>query len=231
MTHGLTANIALALVAALVGAFIALRLRQSAILGYIAAGIAIGPFTPGAVADPEAVEAIADLGVVFLLFAIGAELSLRDLLKAGRVAIFGGTLQLILTLAIGLGVGAAFGWTPAAGLVFGAAVSITSGAVLSKLLSERGEQDAEHGRIAFAWSTVQDLGTVLLVVLLPAVGGGQTRLEDIALALGKAGLFLALLVPFGLVVLPRMFERLANDTKRDCFIHAVAAGGHGTPYR
>jgi CPA2 family monovalent cation:H+ antiporter-2 len=156
--HGLVANIALALVAALLGAFIALRLRQSAVLGYIAAGIAIGPFTPGAVADPAAVEEIAEIGVVFLLFAIGAELSLRDLLKAGRIAIFGGSLQLVLTIAVGVALGLGLGWNPAAALVFGAAVSISSGAVLSKLLSERGEQDAEHGRMALAWSTVQDLG-------------------------------------------------------------------------
>ena len=102
---------------------------------------------------------------------------------------------------------------------------------MGKLLGERGEQDAEHGRIALAWSTVQDLWTILLVVLLPAVAGeGQVRLEDVALAIGKAGLFLVLLVPFGLKVLPWIFERLALLRNREVFVLGVAAVALGTAY-
>jgi CPA2 family monovalent cation:H+ antiporter-2 len=231
MAGGLVGNLALALIAAFIGAFVAVRLRQSAVLGYIAAGIVIGPFTPGYVADPEAVEALADLGLVFLLFAIGAELSLRDLLRAGRVAMLGGSIQLIVTIGLGAVLGLALGWTPAAALVFGAALAISSGAVLGKLLGERGEQDSEHGRIAFAWSTVQDLGTILLVVLLPSLAGdGQARLEDVGLAIGKAALFLALLVPFGLRIMPAMFERVALLRSREVFVLAVAAVALGTAF-
>ena len=231
MAHDLVANFALALIAALIGAFAAVRLGQSAVLGYIAAGVVIGPFTPGFVADPEAVEALADVGLVFLLFAIGAELSLRDLLRAGRVAILGGSIQVVVTMALGTLLGTALGWDIKAAVVFGAAIAISSGAVVGKLLGERGEQDAEHGRIALAWSTVQDLWTILLVVLLPAVAGeGQVRLEDVALAIGKAGLFLVLLVPFGLKVLPWIFERLALLRNREVFVLGVAAVALGTAY-
>src|SRR4051812_13438686 len=144
MTSGLVASMALALVAALVGALIAVRLHQSAVIGYIAAGVAIGPFTPGLVVDPHAVEEAADLGLVFLLFTIGAELSLRDLLRAGKVALLGGAVQVLATIGVGYGVGLLLGWEPSGALFFGAALAISSGAVLSKILRERGELEAEH---------------------------------------------------------------------------------------
>jgi CPA2 family monovalent cation:H+ antiporter-2 len=231
MQSGLIANLALALMAALVGAIIALRLRQSAVVGYIAAGVVIGPFTPGFVADPHAVEELADLGLVFLLFTIGAELSLRDLVRAGRVALLGGSIQVLLTIGIGYLVGRALGWDTAGALFFGAVVAISSGAVLSKILAERGELEAEHGRIALAWSTVQDLATIVLVVLLPALSAGRaSRLEDVALALGKAGLFLVLLVPIGLRVFPALFDWLARLRNRELFVLAVATVALGTAY-
>ncbi|HEY3063041.1 MAG TPA: cation:proton antiporter [Chloroflexota bacterium] len=231
MSGGLVANLALALVAALLGAVIALRLRQSAVIGYIAAGIVIGPFTPGLVADPHAVEEIADVGLVFLLFTIGAELSLRDLLRAGKVALVGGGVQVLATMVIGYITGRALGWETAGSLFLGAALAISSGAVLSKILGERGELEAEHGRIALAWSTVQDLATIVLVVLLPALSAGRaSNLQDVALALGKAGLFLVILVPTGLKVFPALFEWLAGLRNRELFVLAVAAVALGTAY-
>ncbi len=231
MSGSLVANLALALVAALLGAVIALRLRQSAVIGYIAAGIVIGPFTPGLVADPRAVEEIADVGLVFLLFTIGAELSLRDLLRAGRVAVLGGVVQVLVTMGVGYLLGSLLGWDTAGSLFLGAALAISSGAVLSKILGERGELEAEHGRIALAWSTVQDLATIVLVVLLPALSAGRaSNLQDIALALGKAGLFLVILVPTGLKLFPALFEWLAGLRNRELFVLAVAAVALGTAY-
>jgi monovalent cation:H+ antiporter-2, CPA2 family len=231
MHSSLIANLALALLAALIGALVAVRLRQSAVIGYIAAGIVIGPFTPGLVADPNAVEALADLGLVFLLFTIGAELSLRDLLRAGNVALIGGSIQVLVTIAIGAVVGLTIGWELRAALFFGAVIAISSGAVLSKILGERGELDAEHGRIALAWSTVQDLATIVLVVLLPALGSTTgAHLEDVALALGKALLFLVLLVPAGLRFFPALFEWLARLRNRELFVLAVAAVALGTAF-
>jgi len=231
VSGSLVANLALALVAALLGAVIALRLRQSAVIGYIAAGIVIGPFTPGLVADPRAVEEIADVGLVFLLFTIGAELSLRDLLRAGRVAVLGGVVQVLVTMGVGYLLGSLLGWDTAGTLFLGAAVAISSGAVLSKIPGERGELKAEHGRIALAWSTVQDLATIVLVVLLPALSAGRaSNLQDIALALGKAGLFLVILVPTGLKLFPALFEWLAGLRNRELFVLAVAAVALGTAY-
>jgi len=231
VSGSLVANLALALVAALLGAVIALRLRQSAVIGYIAAGIVIGPFTPGLVADPRAVEEIADVGLVFLLFTIGAELSLRDLLRAGRVAVLGGVVQVLVTMGVGYLLGSLLGWDTAGSLFLGAALAISSGAVLSKILGERGELEAEHGRIALAWSTVQDLATIVLVVLLPALSAGRaSNLQDIALALGKAGLFLVILVPTGLKLFPALFEWLAGLRNRELFVLAVAAVALGTAY-
>jgi K+:H+ antiporter len=231
MTGGLVASMALALVAALIGAVIALRLRQSAVIGYIAAGIAIGPFTPGLVVDPHTVEEVADLGLVFLLFTIGAELSLRDLLRAGRVALVGGAVQVVAIIAIGYVVGRMLGWDTAGALFFGSVLAVSSGAVLSKILSERGELEAEHGRIALAWSTIQDLATIVLVVLLPALSAGRAaRAEDVVLALARAGLFLVILVPTGLRVFPALFEWLARLRNRELFVLAVAAVALGTAY-
>src|SRR5262249_40168992 len=201
---GLIANLALALLAALVGAIVATRLGQSAIIGYIAAGIVIGPLTPGLAADPNAVQEVADVGVVLLLFTIGAELSLPDLARAGRVALLGGGIQVLLTMGICTAVAVALGFPVQGALFFGAAVAISSGAVLSKVLAERGELDAEHGRIALAWSTVQDLATIVLVVLLPALGptaGGH--LGGVGFGLGEGPLVRGLVGAAGGGVLPR----------------------------
>jgi len=231
MHSGLIANLALALLAALVGALIATRLRQSAVIGYIAAGVVIGPFTPGFVADPNAVQELAYIGLVFLLFTIGAELSLRDLAKAGTVALLGGAVQVLLTIAIGTLVGVALGWELGGAVFFGAALAISSGAVLSKVLADRGELEAEHGRIALAWSTVQDLATIVLVVLLPALAAEPpTGLADVAIALGKAGVFLILLIPLGSRVFPKAFEWLARLRNRELFVLAVAAMALGTAF-
>ncbi|MGH2354549.1 MAG: cation:proton antiporter [Chloroflexota bacterium] len=231
MTGGLLVNLAFALVAALAGALVALRLRQSPILGYIVAGIAIGPFTPGFVADPAEVGALADIGVVFLLFAIGAQLSFRDLLASGRVAIMGGSAQVLLTIGLGYVVGIALGWEPVEALFFGAVVSNSSSTVLSKVLGERGELAAEFGRIALAWSTAQDLSTILLVVLLSALAaGGASLAADLAAAVGKAVLFLALVIPLGLRFFPVFFERVAATRSREVFILAVAAVALGTAF-
>jgi CPA2 family monovalent cation:H+ antiporter-2 len=231
MTGGLLVNLVFALVAALAGALLALRLRQSPILGYIVAGVAIGPFTPGFVADPAAVEALADIGVVFLLFAIGAQLSFRDLLATGRVAIVGGSAQVLLTIGLGYVVGIALGWGQVEALFFGAVVSNSSSTVLSKVLGERGELDAEHGKLALAWSTVQDLSTILLVVLLAALAaGGASLAADLVISVGKAVLFLALAIPLGLRLFPAFFGRVAATRNREVFILAVAAVALGMAF-
>lgn len=230
-TTSLLVNLVIALLAGLTGAIIAVRLRQSVILGYILAGIAIGPFTPGVTSDVATVEALADIGIILLLFAIGVQFSLRDLLRAGKVVTLGGTAQVLVIIGVGFGVGIALGWEPLEALFFGAVLSNSSSTVLSKVLGERGEMGAPHGQLALAWSTVQDLGTIILIVVLSALArGSDDLLTDLAVEVGKAALFLALLVPIGLRVLPTVFERVAGLRNREIFVLTVAVVALGLAY-
>ncbi len=227
----LLVTLVFALGTALIGVVLATRLRQSVVLGYILAGIAIGPFTPGFVGDLATVQALADLGIIFLMFAIGVQLSLRDLLRLGLIATLGGLLQVVLTIGLGYLAGVALGWRPLEALFFGAVISNSSSTVLSKTLGEQGEIESEHGQIGFAWSSVQDLGTIVLVVLLSALaGGGDTLLADLGWAVGRAVLFLALVASLGSWALPWIFDRVAALRNREIFILVTAAVALGMAY-
>lgn len=210
---------------------IAARLKQSAILGYIVAGIVIGPFTPGFVADFSAVEALADLGVIFLLFTIGIQLSLRDLFRVGWVAIGGGSIQVLAILGLGTGLGLLIGWGLLESLFFGAVLSNSSSTVLSKVLDERGEMGSDYGQVGLAWSTIQDLSTIVLVVVLSALAqGSQSIVLDLGWALVKAVVFLVVLIVAGSRVLPWLFDRVAAFQSREIFILSVSAVTLGTAY-
>lgn len=220
---GLLVNLALVLVAAAVGGAIAVRLGQSAIVGYLAAGVIVGPYTPGPVGEAETVGALADIGVIFLLFAVGLELSMRDMLRVGRVAVVGASLQVVAMIAIGYVAAIALGFSSLEALFFGAFVSNSSSTVLAKVLGERGETDLEHGHIGIAWSTIQDLSTVILVVVLTVLAGGGDLGTELLFGLARAGLFLAIVLPVGLRVLPFVFERLALLRSREVFVMAAVA--------
>jgi CPA2 family monovalent cation:H+ antiporter-2 len=211
-------TLALALIVAAIGAAVSVRLGQSAILGYVAAGVIIGPYTAGPIADAHTVAALADVGLVFLLFAVGLELSIRDLIRVRRVAVVGGILQVAASVALGYAVAVALGFAPIEALFFGAFISQSSSTVIAKILGERGELDAQHGHIALGWTVLQDLSTVVLVVLLTALSQGGDVPADIAIATAKAGVFLAILLPLGLFVLPRVFERVAALRSREVFV-------------
>ncbi len=227
----LLASLVLALVAAIFGAFVAVRLGQSVILGYILAGVAIGPFSPGLVGDVATVQALADIGIVFLMFSIGVQLSFSELLRVGRVAILGGNVQVLLLIVLGYLTGILLGLAPLEALFLGAVVSNSSSTVLTKALSERGEQDSLHGRISLAWSSVQDLGTVALVVVLSALAAGSERIwSDLLWSVARAGLFLAVVGPLGTVAFPWLFERVAALRNRELFVLTVAALALGTAY-
>lgn len=227
----LLASLVLAVVAAIVGAFVAVRLGQSVILGYILAGIVIGPFSPGFVGDVATVQALADIGIVFLMFSIGVQLSFNELLRVGRVAILGGNAQVLLLIVLGYLTGILLGLRPLEALFLGAVVSNSSSTVLTKALSERGEQDSLHGRISLAWSSVQDLGTVVLVVVLSAMAQGNERIwSDLLWSVARAGLFLAVVGPAGTIAFPWLFERVAALRNRELFVLTVAALALGTAY-
>jgi CPA2 family monovalent cation:H+ antiporter-2 len=191
----------------------------------------VGPYTPGFVADQQAVSALADVGIVFLLFAVGLHISLRDLLRTGPVAIVGGLVQVVVILGAGYAAGLAFGWQHLESLFFGAVLSISSTTVLSKVLEERGQTGVEHGQLAFAWATVQDGAAIALVVLLTTLAHGSDSLgAEVAWELGRAGVFLAVLIPVGLFVLPRVFEHIARFRNREVFILSVGAVALGAAY-
>ena len=147
--------------AALLGGVLAVRLRQPAIVGYLLAGVAIGPFTPGFVGDVDQISILADIGVVMLLFALGVEFSIRELRDVRRLALPGGVLQIGLILGAGALVVLGLGYELQEALVIGACLSISSTLVVIKSLLDRGEMDSLHGRAAVGWSIVQDLATNL----------------------------------------------------------------------
>ena len=211
-----------AVAAALLGGVIAVRLRQPAIVGYLIAGIAIGPFTPGFVGDVERIAVLADVGVVLLLFALGVQFSIHELRDVGRVAIPGGIVQIILVLAAGTAVMFGLGAELREALVVGACLSLSSTLVVLKSLIDRGELDSLHGRAAIGWSIVQDVATIVFIVALPPLAGGDVVIP-FALAMAKAALFLALAYLLGTRLLPRAFAIVARLGSSELFLLAVFA--------
>jgi CPA2 family monovalent cation:H+ antiporter-2 len=205
--------------AALIGGFIARRLGQSTLAGFIVAGFITGilPIGPGR----GDVDTLADIGVVLLMFSLGVQFDLRELASVRKVALPGAAIQVPLTLLIGMAVAVAAGWTWRAGASFGAAAAISGGTVLSKLLSDRAEEDTQQGHIAVGWSVAQDLGTVALVVLLSALAGDAT-LFGLARALGVAAVFLVGMVLVGNRLLPWILDRVAREGSRELFILSLA---------
>jgi CPA2 family monovalent cation:H+ antiporter-2 len=167
----LIATIVMGLVLAFAFGFLANRLRLSPLVGYLLAGVAIGPFTPGFVGDTNLAGQLAEIGVILLMFGVGLHFSIGDLVAVRRIAIPGAVAQIATATAIGTGVALFWGWGIGGGLVLGLALSVASTVVLLRALAERGELDSVDGRIAVGWLIVEDLAMVLALVLLPAFAG------------------------------------------------------------
>jgi monovalent cation:H+ antiporter-2, CPA2 family len=210
---------------------IAQRLRLPPLIGYLLAGIAIGPFTPGFVADQGVANQLAEIGVILLMFGVGLHFSLDDLLSVRAIAIPGAVAQAAVATPLGMAVGWWRGWTPGAGLVFGIALSIASTVVLLRLLQERRLLDTERGRITVGWLIVQDLGMVLVLVLLPVLAGVLKGTEDapdpaqllqaITLTLGKIAAFVIIMLVVGRKVIPLILHYVAHTGSRELFRLAV----------
>src|SRR5687768_8886057 len=164
----LIATIVMSLVLAFAGGFLASRLRLPPLVGYLLAGVAIGPFTPGFVGDSNLAGQLAEIGVILLMFGVGLHFSIGDLMAVRRIAIPGAVAQIATATAIGTGIALFWGWGIGGGLVLGLALSVASTVVLLRALAERGELDSVDGRIAVGWLIVEDLAMVLALVLLPA---------------------------------------------------------------
>jgi CPA2 family monovalent cation:H+ antiporter-2 len=213
--------------AALVLGYVTQRLGLSPIVGYLLAGILVGPHTPGFVADAAMAEQLAEIGVILLMFGVGLQFHLEELLAVRRVALPGAILQSLVATALGWGVARAFGWDMAAGIVFGIALSVASTVVLIRVLADNRDLHTRTGHIAVGWLVVEDLFTVLVLVLLPSIlGGGAT---DATASLGRALVVTLLkvsaLVAFTALVgsraIPWLLDRVAATRSRELFTLTV----------
>ena len=217
---GFILNLGGALLAALLGGAIAARLHQPTIVGYLVAGIVIGPFTPGFVGDQELITVLADIGVVLLLFALGVQFSLRELAAVRRIAVGAGVLQIVGTTVVGAGAALILGLDSRSAFVVGAALAISSTLLVVRLLVERGELEASHGRALVGWSIVQDLATIVVAATLPALAG-EDPLGPLLLAALRVVLFLALAFLVGTRLLPVLFRLVARLGSSELFLLAV----------
>ena len=226
----LLVDIAVALMVAFVGGLIARRIGLPSIVGYMLAGIVIGPFTPGFVGDAETIGQLAELGVIFLMFGVGLHFSLNDLWKVRNVAIPGALGRMALVAAMGLGLSQLWGWTLEAGIVLGVAISIASTVVLLRGLMDNGLLNTPHGQAAVGWVVMEDLATVLILILLPSLAGTSNGVawQDLALTLLKAGLFVLLALFVGTRLIPWLLLRVAHTRSRELFILAILTITLGT---
>ena len=248
MPHNISliTTIAAALGFGLLFGYVATRLKLPALVGYLAAGIIIGPATPGFVADTALAGQLAEIGVMLMMFGVGLHFSLDDLWAVRRVALPGAVLQIAVATALGMALAHFWGWSMGGGLVFGLALSVASTVVLLRALEERGILDSFNGRIAVGWLVVEDLVTVLVLVLLPALAGslGGTHSEShgvtamgeanlwttLAITLGQVGAFIALMLVVGRKLFPWILWQVARTGSRELFTLCVIAAAVGIAY-
>lgn len=244
MPHSVTliTTIVASLGLALAVGFIAVRLKLPALVGYLVAGVLIGPATPGFVADVGLSSQLAEIGVMLLMFGVGLHFSLDDLLAVRRIALPGAIAQIGVATALGAGVATFWGWSLAAGLIFGLALSVASTVVLLRALEQQGILPSVNGRIAVGWLVVEDLAMVLVLVLLPPLSGwlgsgdsaarstGGDLLIALMLTLGKISLFIALMLVVGRRFFPWLLWQVAGTGSRELFTLCVIAAAVGIAY-
>ena len=232
----LISTVAMGVAAALLGGYVARTLRLPAIVGYLVGGVLVGPSTPGFVADAQAAQQAAELGVIFMLFGVGLHFSMKDLSAVKRVAVPGALLQMTLATALGWVVAhELWGWSNGASFVLGLAISIASTVVLLRGLTDRGLLNSSGGKVAVGWLILEDLATVVILVLLPAIVGepgsdGGTDVVGIVWALGKAAVFIALVLVAGKRAMPWVLGKIVDTRSRELFMLTVVALAAGTAF-
>ena len=237
----LIATIVAGLGLAFVFGAIAQRLRIPPLVGYLLAGVAAGPFTPGFVADQALATELAEIGVILLMFGVGLHFSLKDLLSVRAIALPGAVVQIAVATLMGLGLAMFMGWTVGAGLVFGLALSVASTVVLLRAMQERRLMETERGRIAVGWLIVEDLAMVLALVVLPALAGMQGANSDaltadplaawlglgfggvLLLTVVKVGVFVGIMLIVGRRIIPWVLHYIAHTGSRELFRLGVLA--------
>jgi len=247
MPHDLTliSTIATSFALAFVFGYIANFFRLPPLVGYLIAGVAVGPYTPGFVADAAMAGQLAEIGVMLLMFGVGLHFSIADLLAVRRIAIPGAVAQILIATAMGMGMMMLWGWSLGAGLVLGLSLSVASTVVLLKALEERSAVSTPNGRIAIGWLIVEDLAMVLALVLLPAFaevlgghaadashggGGNQSLVMVLGLTLVKVSAFVAISLILGPRVMPWVLRQVARTGSRELFTLSVLAIAIGIAY-
>jgi CPA2 family monovalent cation:H+ antiporter-2 len=226
------------LVLAFLLGMLANRLRISPLVGYLAAGVLAGPFTPGFVADTSLAPELAEIGVILLMFGVGLHFSLKDLLAVKSIAIPGAVAQIAVATLLGMGLSSLMGWDLATGLVFGLCLSTASTVVLLRALEERQLIDSQRGQIAIGWLIVEDLVMVLTLVMLPAFSGMLEShhsspvelLTGLAVTIGKVIAFMVLMMVVGRRVVPWILAKTASTGSRELFTLSVLALALGIAY-
>ena len=235
----LIALLCIGFVMALVLGLLAQRLRLSPLVGYLLAGVIVGPFTPGFVADQTLAPQLAEVGVILLMFGVGLHFSLRDLLDVKNVAVPGAMVQIAFVTAIGTGFGLWLGWDTIGAVVFGLSLSVASTVVVMRALEERRLLDTRRGRIAIGWLVVEDLAMVLALVLLPAIAGALGSGEKVgaggvlgalAWTMVKVVAFVVFMLVVGKRVIPRVLEHVAGLGSRELFTLSVLAIALGVAF-
>ena len=240
----LITTIAAGLGLALIMGFIAARLKLPVLVGYLVAGIIVGPATPGFVADLELSRQLAEIGVMLLMFGVGLHFSLEELLAVRRIALPGAIAQTTVATLLGMAVTTLWGWSLAAGIVFGLALSVASTIVLLRALESRGVLESVNGRIAVGWLVVEDLVMVLVLVLLPALSvwlggnaeahskgaGNGSLLTTIVFTLGQVAVFIVLMLVVGRRLFPWLLWKIARTGSRELFTLCVVAAAVGIAY-
>jgi len=229
MPHNLDLILTLsgALGAALVLGLLTQRLRLSPIVGYLLAGIVVGPFTPGFVANSHLAEQLSELGVVLLMFGVGLHFHLRDLIAVRKIAIPGALVQIAVATGLGVAVTSAFGFSLRAGIVFGLAISVASTVVLVRVLSDHNVLHTPSGHVAVGWLIIEDVFTVLVLVILPVTvlpssgSGIQGILTGLFVALLRIGGVVAMTWWVGRALIPKLMSYVARTRSRELFTLAV----------
>lgn len=229
---------------ALILGLVASRLRMPALVGYMIAGVIVGPWTPGFVADVELAGQLAEIGVMLLMFGVGLHLAPEDLLSVRRIALPGALVQIGAATALGMAVGLSWGWSVGASLVFGLALSCASTVVLLRALEGQGILKSIDGRIAVGWLVVEDLAMVMVLVLLPALAGllggageltahagsGESLLTSVAITIAKVGAFVAIMLVLGKRLFPKILWLVSKTGSREMFTLCVLATAIGVAY-
>jgi CPA2 family monovalent cation:H+ antiporter-2 len=223
--------------------FIATRLKLPVLVGYLLAGVIIGPATPGFVADVALSNQLAEIGVMLLMFGVGLHFSLDDLLAVRRIALPGAIFQIVVATFLGVGIATLWGWSFAAGIVFGLALSVASTVVLLKALESRVLLETVNGRIAVGWLVVEDLVMVLVLLLLPPLSlwlGGKAGIADaagnrnllttLALTVGQISIFIGLMLIVGRRLFPWLLWQIARTGSRELFTLCVVAAALGIAF-